>query len=125
MQEGQHWKQMGGIEMQISKLMKQLGENREELLKQAVRCATPEELMELANENGIALSVKEAEQLMGLLHPRTGELSPDELDAITGGSEDEESSKGKCDECGGEIRFAGGGLQTVWQCTQCGKVGRS
>jgi len=125
MQEGQHWKQMGGIEMQISKLMKHLGENREELLKQAVRCATPEELMELANENGIALSVKEAEQLMGLLHPRTGELSPDELDAITGGSEDEESSKGKCDECGGEIRFAGGGLQTVWQCTQCGKMGRS
>jgi len=31
--------------------------------------------------------MQEADELFGLMHPRTGQLSPSELDVVTGGTE--------------------------------------
>ena len=57
----------------------------EEIIKKAAEARTPEELLALAKENGIELSGEQAKALFARLHPASGELADDELDAVAGG----------------------------------------
>ena len=56
-----------------------------ELITRA-RCAkTPEEIMTFAKENGEEISEESAKAYFEQLHPKTGELSDEELDNVAGG----------------------------------------
>ena len=56
-----------------------------ELMAKAKAAATPEELLALAKENDIELTEEGARLCFDHLHPKTGELSDDELDNVAGG----------------------------------------
>ena len=56
-----------------------------ELIAKAKKTATVEELLALAKENHVELSEEDAKMYFELLHPKTGELSDDELDNVAGG----------------------------------------
>jgi len=73
--------------MTIRDLIARLGKVGQEVMGQAMLCDTAESLQALAEENSIALSMQEADELFGLMHPRTDELAPSELDVVTGGTE--------------------------------------
>jgi len=60
-------------------------ELNKELLAKAKEAKTPEELTALAKENGTELTVESAKTYFELLHPKTGELSDEELDNVSGG----------------------------------------
>ena len=57
----------------------------EELIAKAKGTKTPEELTALAKESSIDLTEEEAKAYFEQLHPKTGELSDDELDNVAGG----------------------------------------
>ena len=57
----------------------------EELIAKAKGTKTPEELAALAKESSIDLTEEEAKAYFEQLHPKTGELSDDELDNVAGG----------------------------------------
>lgn len=57
----------------------------EELIANAKGTKTPEELAALAKESSIDLTEEEAKAYFEQLHPKTGELSDDELDNVAGG----------------------------------------
>ena len=56
-----------------------------ELIEKAKEAKNPEELMALAKENGIEMTEESAKAYFEQLHPKTGELSDDELDNVAGG----------------------------------------
>ena len=58
---------------------------KKELIAKAKQAKTPEELMSLAKENGIEMTEESAKAYFEQLHPKTGELTDDELDNIAGG----------------------------------------
>lgn len=60
-------------------------EMNNELIAKAKKTATVEELLVLAKENQVELSEEDAKMYFELLHPKTGELSDDELDNVAGG----------------------------------------
>ena len=60
-------------------------EMNNELIAKAKKTATVEELLALAKENQVELSEEDAKMYFELLHPKTGELSDDELDNVAGG----------------------------------------
>src|SRR5690554_2328715 len=95
--------------MQLRELMERLGHNTLEVMQQAARCETADELLRLAEKHSIGLSAQEAE-----------ELSAAELDAVTGGSDSK--PKPKC-ECGAEITYTSAGMVTTWKCDNCGRTG--
>ena len=53
-----------------------------ELITKAKETKTVEELMALAKENGIELNEEDAKTYFSYLHPKTGELSDEELDNV-------------------------------------------
>lgn len=57
----------------------------EELIAKAKGTKTPEELAALAKESSIDLTEEKAKAYFEQLHPKTGELSDDELDNVAGG----------------------------------------
>ena len=57
----------------------------EELIAKAKGTKTPEELAALAKESSTDLTEEEAKAYFEQLHPKTGELSDDELDNVAGG----------------------------------------
>ena len=58
----------------------------EELIAKAKGTKTPKELAALAKESSIDLTEEEAKAYFEQLHPKTGELSDDELDNVSGGA---------------------------------------
>lgn len=60
-------------------------EMNNELIAMAKKAATVEELLALAKENHMGLSEEDAKMYFEQLHPKTGELSDDDLDNVTGG----------------------------------------
>ena len=56
-----------------------------ELIIKAKQSKTPEELIALAKENGIEMTEESAKAYFEQLHPKTGEISDDELDSVAGG----------------------------------------
>ena len=91
-------------------------ERNEELLAKAKEAKTPEELTALAKENSVELTEEEARAYFEQLHPKTGELSDDELDNVAGGA---------CHAKDGRLVVACTHLCNNYRCRSCGgKVGR-
>ena len=57
-----------------------------EILAKAKAAKTPEELIEIARENDVEMTEDGAKAYFDLLHPKTGEISDDELDNVAGGA---------------------------------------
>ena len=57
----------------------------QEMRRRGAECASPEELAALARAEGLAMTDEEARALFTKLHPPAGELSDDELEAVSGG----------------------------------------
>lgn len=57
---------------------------QKEILKQAMRTNSPEELLALAKEHGAELTGEQAKEYFDRLH-RAGELSDEELGNVAGG----------------------------------------
>ena len=56
-----------------------------ELIENAKKCSSVEELLAIAEKNGMKLTEEEAKAYFDRLHPQTGELADDELDNVAGG----------------------------------------
>ncbi len=57
----------------------------EKMLEKAKNAKSVEELLSLAKENGIELTVEEAKTYFAKLNAKSGELADDELDDVSGG----------------------------------------
>ncbi len=57
----------------------------QELIAKAKKAKSVEELMALAKENNVAITEEDAKMYFEVLHPKTGELSDEELDNVAGG----------------------------------------
>lgn len=115
-------------------------------VEQAKQAKSAEELLALANENGVEMTPEEASAYFAKLHPVSGELSDEELVNVAGGgcgcNKDlqwpkvgdlvllKKSSK-YCPACGSDHVYveARGNLATkqinrsyTFRCTVCGKV---
>lgn len=106
--------------MDMRELIANLGEYHDVLLRQAVQCETPEQLIALAKDNKIELKESEARELLSLLYPQVGELSDSELDAVAGGTEKDMDPR-PCTKrgCDGTMVFNPG--SRFWMCITCGR----
>ena len=57
----------------------------EEQIKKAKTAKTPEELLKMAEENGIELTLEQAKGYYAMLNPTSGALSDEELENVAGG----------------------------------------
>ena len=57
----------------------------QEMRRRGAECASPEELAALARAEGLTMTDEEARAYFAKLHPPVGELSDDELEAVSGG----------------------------------------
>ena len=57
-----------------------------ELIAEAKKTNSPGELIVLARENGMEMTEETAKSFFEQLHPKTGELTDDELDNVSGGA---------------------------------------
>lgn len=69
--------------MTLKELEKNLTQEQKE---KVLRCENAQQLLALAQAEGIALTQAQADEANALLHPGEGELSDDMLDAVAGGS---------------------------------------
>ena len=89
-----------------------------EMIEKAKAAKSAEELLALAKENGVEMTVDEAATYFAQLNPTSGELSDDDLDNVAGGAGgcqtfEEQGLKGgtkvrvtsadRCPVCGGNI----------------------
>ena len=83
-----------------------------EMIEKAKAAKTAEELLALAEENGVEMTEDEAATYFAQLNPKSGELSDDDLDNVAGGAcekYDGNTDVGKtvrvigvtCSKCGG------------------------
>lgn len=94
-------------------ILARLGDNLEPALKEAVRCQTASELMEVAEKHGIDLTEAEAEELLALISADADGLSTDQLDMITGGVTKYEAP---CPKCGAMCLPVGRADSGVYRC---------
>ena len=104
--------------MKVRELIHRLGENVEEVLEKAVQCQTPGDLIQLAQDNNIALSQAEASEVLEIMHAKPGELSESELDTVTGGIA-ESTGKSFCPRCGGKNLHSIGKNTGKSRCLDC------
>lgn len=85
-----------------------------ELLEKAKTVKSAEGLIALAKENGVEMTEESASAYFALLHPKTGELSEEELDNVSGGG---------CKRNGDTVVSA---LHSCskWRCHACGETYR-
>lgn len=57
----------------------------QKLISKAKETKSAEELLTLAKENGVEMTEERAKSYFDQLHPKTGELSDEELDNVSGG----------------------------------------
>ena len=93
---------------------------KEELIQKAKEAKSAEELLALAKENGIGLTVEQARAYFARLHPAAGELDDDELDAVAGGGCGGGSDSMKCPVCGRQMVSLPGIVQPY--CVYCERV---
>lgn len=88
----------------------------QELIEKAKAMGRPEEIMKLAKEAGVELTIEEAQAYFSQLH-NTGELPDDELDNVAGGG----CGGGgypPCPVCGGKVLKVP--HSNYLYCTACG-----
>lgn len=56
-----------------------------EMIEKAKAAKSAEELLELAKDNGVGMTVEEATAYFSQLNPKSGELDDDDLDNVAGG----------------------------------------
>ena len=56
-----------------------------EMIEKAKAAKSAEELLALAKDNGVEMTVEEATAYFSQLNPKSGELDDDELDSVAGG----------------------------------------
>ena len=83
-----------------------------EILAKAKAAKTPEELIEIARENDVEMTEEGAKAYFDLLHPKTGEISDDELDNVAGGA---------CYRGDGRMVTTVGNSCRSWRCKQHNK----
>ena len=81
-----------------------------ELLKKAKTAKSPEELIDIAKENGTELTEESAKAYFELLHPKTGEISDDELENVSGGG---------CHRKDGRLIVTVANSCGFWSCKKC------
>ena len=104
-------------------------ELNKELLAKAKETKTPEELMAFAKENNVEMTEESAKAYFDLIHPKTGELSEDELNNVSGGgchADDGREIVTVCHGCDGfECKHCGKSDIInhigVWSCRNCGR----
>ena len=88
----------------------------EEMIAKAKEAKSVEELIALANENGVELNEESAKAYFDRLHPKTGEVSDDELENVSGGG---------CHNGDGRLVVTTGHRCELYQCRWCGATGFS
>lgn len=94
------------------------------LMEKVQGAKTPEELLALAKEAGIQMSPQKAEEIFALLNKK-GEISDEELDNVSGGSNSVELPL-HCRQCGGSsfglcLKEIAENVATLcWICADCG-----
>ena len=83
-----------------------------EIRAKAKAAKTPEELIEIAKENDVEMTEESAKAYFDLLHPKTGEMSDDELDNVAGGA---------CYRGDGRMVTTVGNSCRSWRCKQHNK----
>ncbi len=81
-----------------------------ELISKAKAAKTPEELLELAKENGEEMTQESAKAYFDLLHPKTGEIADEELNNVSGGG---------CYNLDGKLIVTSRHSCDKFKCTQC------
>lgn len=87
-----------------------------ELMNKAKEAGSADELLVLAKENEIDMTVEEAEYAYAKLH-KSGELADDELDNVAGGCSASSSCPDTCPVCNG-TKFEQG-EDGGWICSGC------
>ena len=85
----------------------------EEMIVKAKETKSIEELIALANENGVELNEESAKAYFDRLHPKTGEVSDDELENVSGGG---------CHNGDGRLVVTVEHQCEHYQCRWCGKT---
>lgn len=102
----------------------------EELVMKAKAVKSAEELMALAKENGMELTEEEASAYLGQLN-KSGELSDEELDSVSGGGcgrgSDLLQDGYQCPQCGSSqviLCSVSPGKTALFSCKDCGFIDR-
>ena len=86
--------------------------NNQEMLAKARKAKTQEELLAIAQENGVEMDAESAQAYFEQLHQPTGEVSDDELDDVAGGA---------CYQGDGRMVTTVGNSCRSWRCKQHNK----
>ncbi len=86
--------------------------NNQEMLAKARKAKTQEELLAIAQENGVEMDAESAQAYFEQLHQPTGEMSDDELDDVAGGA---------CYQGDGRMVTTVGNSCRSWRCKQHNK----
>lgn len=86
--------------------------NNQEILAKARKAKTQEELLAIAQENGVDMDAESAQAYFEQLHQPTGEMSDDELDDVAGGA---------CYQGDGRMVTTVGNSCRSWRCKQHNK----
>lgn len=93
-----------------------------ELIEKAKQAKSAEELFSAAKENGVELSEDEARDYFEQMN-KSGELSDDELDNVSGGCGGD--NKPKCHQCGGTLEYTGSTFprkSNYYACQRCHRI---
>ena len=93
----------------------------QELLKRAKEAKSPEELQALAAENGIQVTMEQAEKRYAQLQQSSKELADEELDNVAGGG----CSFGGCPYCGNKDNVRVGYYSIEYDEYRCKKCGET
>ena len=101
-----------------------------EMIEKAKTAESVEQLLEIAKANAVEMTPAEAATYFAQLNPVTGELSDDDLDAVSGGASGCSSpvkdgdavrviNGDKCKNCGGVIGKFMAGSAAFYPCVLC------
>ncbi|MGM9644953.1 MAG: hypothetical protein ACI3X1_07690 [Eubacteriales bacterium] len=100
-----------------------------ELIEKAKQAKTVEEIVELAKAEGIEMTKEKAEKIFFGLNKKSGELSDNELDNVSGGGlcgDDgtEHHDTYQCEHCGSYNTefYMNHDYEVEWHCQDCGRI---
>ena len=88
-----------------------------ELIENAKKAASPEELLRFAKENDFDITAEYAAQLFAKLHPNSAVLSDEELTNVAGGGCS--SGECKCPRCGSTDLSYHGSYMDIYEKLEC------
>ena len=92
----------------------------EKLIERAKTAKSPEELLQIAQENGVEMTADGAATYFAQLGPKSGELDDDELDNVAGGACSKSSDGPNCPNCNTALKSTVGSEDTMkYKCPSC------